>query len=123
MSIRQSSEIVRRTYFLSRPNTARACVKSVGMNFGNDHIFDMANFDETSRWMGWSKNEFSHSLVTCWHSNRLQGGAMTQETRTGRFIEYQRLARLVSQEAHRSYTRLLNLDASAACHPFPEPDN
>jgi hypothetical protein len=62
MSIRQSSEIVRRTYFLSRPNTARACVKSVGMNFGNDHIFDMANFDETSRWMGWSKNKFSHSL-------------------------------------------------------------
>jgi hypothetical protein len=33
------------------------------MKFGNDHIFDMANFDETSRWMGWSENEFSHSLA------------------------------------------------------------
>jgi hypothetical protein len=33
------------------------------MKFGNDHIFDMANFDETSRWMGGSKNEFSHSLA------------------------------------------------------------
>jgi hypothetical protein len=45
------------------PNTARGCVKSADMNFGNDHIFDMANFDETSRWIGWSKNEFSHSLA------------------------------------------------------------
>jgi len=33
------------------------------MKFGNDQIFDMTNFDETSRWMGWSKNEFSHSLA------------------------------------------------------------
>jgi len=33
------------------------------MKFGNDQIFDMTNFDETSRWMGWSKNEFSHSLT------------------------------------------------------------
>jgi hypothetical protein len=32
------------------------------MKFGNDQIFDMTNFDESSRWMGWSKNEFSHSL-------------------------------------------------------------
>jgi len=23
----------------------------------------MTHFDEMSRWMGWSKNEFSHSLV------------------------------------------------------------
>jgi len=45
------------------PNTARGCVKSADMKFGNDHIFDMANFDETSGWMGWSKNEFSHRLA------------------------------------------------------------
>jgi hypothetical protein len=44
------------------PNKSRACVKSADTKFGNDHIFDMANFDETSRWMGWSKIEFSHSL-------------------------------------------------------------
>ena len=44
------------------PNKSRGCVKSADMKFGNDQIFDMTNFDETSRWMGWSKNEFSHSL-------------------------------------------------------------
>ena len=44
------------------PNKSRACVKSADTNFGNDHIFDMTNFDETSRWMGWCKIEFSHSL-------------------------------------------------------------
>jgi hypothetical protein len=44
------------------PDKSRACVKSADTKFGNDHIFDMANFDETSRWMGWSKIEFSHSL-------------------------------------------------------------
>jgi hypothetical protein len=45
-----------------QPNKSRACVKSADLKFGNDHIFDMANFDESSRWMGWSKNEFSHRL-------------------------------------------------------------
>jgi hypothetical protein len=45
------------------PNTARACVKSADTKFVNDHIFDMANFGESSRWMEWSKNEFSHSLA------------------------------------------------------------
>jgi hypothetical protein len=37
-------------------------VKSADLKFGNDHIFDVAKFDETSKWMEWSKNEFSHSL-------------------------------------------------------------
>jgi hypothetical protein len=37
-------------------------VKSADMNFGNDQIFDMGNFDETSRRIEWSKNEFSHRL-------------------------------------------------------------
>jgi len=32
------------------PNKSRGCVKSADLKFGNDHIFDMANFDETSRW-------------------------------------------------------------------------
>jgi len=32
------------------PNTGRACVKSPGVKFGNDQIFDMARFDELSRW-------------------------------------------------------------------------
>ncbi len=44
------------------PNKSRACVKSAGANFGNDPNFDMTHFDETSRWMGWPKNEFSHRL-------------------------------------------------------------
>jgi len=43
-------------------NKSRACVKSADTNVGNDQFFDMGNFDESSRWMGWSKNEFSHSL-------------------------------------------------------------
>jgi len=38
-------------------------VKSPGLKFGNDQIFRMARFDESSRWIGWSKNEFSHSLA------------------------------------------------------------
>jgi hypothetical protein len=37
-------------------------VKSIGVKFDNDQIFDMANFDETSRRIEWSKNEFSHRL-------------------------------------------------------------
>jgi hypothetical protein len=46
-----------------QPNKARACVKSADMKFGNDQIFDMRNFDESSKWIGWSKNEFSHRLA------------------------------------------------------------
>jgi len=55
------------------PNTARGCVKSADANFGNDPIFNMRNFDESSRWIGWLKNEFSHSLSL-------------QATRDGRFL-------------------------------------
>jgi hypothetical protein len=43
------------------PNKSRGCVKSADMKFGNDQIFGARHFDVTSRWMGWSKNEFSHS--------------------------------------------------------------
>jgi len=39
-------------------NTARGSVKSVGMKFGSDPIFDMERFDESSRWIGWSKMSF-----------------------------------------------------------------
>jgi hypothetical protein len=28
----------------------------------------MWNFDETSGWIGWSKNEFSHSLIGFGHA-------------------------------------------------------
>jgi len=45
------------------PNKTRGCVKSAGVISGNDPIFDMTHFDETSRWMEWSKNEFSHRLA------------------------------------------------------------
>ena len=44
------------------PNQAPGCVKSVGVNFGNDQIFDMARFDELSR-TGWSEIEFLHRLA------------------------------------------------------------
>ena len=44
------------------PNTSRGCVKTIESKFGNDQIFDMANFDEMSRRIQWSENEFSHSL-------------------------------------------------------------
>ena len=44
------------------PNPSRACVKSGDVNFGNDSELDMRNFDESVRWIRWSKNEFSHSL-------------------------------------------------------------
>ena len=37
-------------------------MKRTDGKFGDDQIFDMENFDEISRWIGWSKNEFSHSL-------------------------------------------------------------
>jgi hypothetical protein len=33
------------------------------MKFGNDQIFGARHFDETSRWIGWSKIEFSHRLA------------------------------------------------------------
>jgi hypothetical protein len=49
-------------------------VKSADTKFGNDHIFDMANFGESSRWMGWSKNEFSHSLGAA--ANRRYAGQL-----------------------------------------------
>jgi hypothetical protein len=37
-------------------------VKTREWKFGNDQIFDMQNFDEMSRRIRWSENEFSHSL-------------------------------------------------------------
>src|ERR1035437_1365082 len=49
--------------YIKSPNKSRGCVKSVGVKFGNDQIFDMENFDEVSRRIEWSKNEFSHSLA------------------------------------------------------------
>ena len=45
------------------PNKSRVCVKSADANFGNDPIDDMTHFDETGRWMEWSKNEFPHRLA------------------------------------------------------------
>ena len=44
------------------PNKSRGCVKNIAAKFGNDQIFDMGNFDEMSRRIEWSKNEFSHRL-------------------------------------------------------------
>jgi hypothetical protein len=44
------------------PNKSRGCVKSIGAKFGNDQISDMENFDEMSRRIKWSKNEFLHRL-------------------------------------------------------------
>ena len=44
------------------PNKSRGCVKSAGVKFGNDQIFDMTHFDEVGRRIRWSKNEFSHRL-------------------------------------------------------------
>ena len=44
------------------PNKSRGCVKSVGVKFGNDQIFDMGNVDEMSRRIRWFENEFSHRL-------------------------------------------------------------
>jgi len=44
------------------PNKSRGCVKSADTKYGNDQIFDMGNFDKSSRRMRWSKNEFSHRL-------------------------------------------------------------
>ena len=44
------------------PNPSRGCVKTPESKFGNDQIFDRANFDEMSRRIQWSENEFLHSL-------------------------------------------------------------
>jgi len=38
-------------------------VKTSLSKSGNDQFFDMKNFDETSRRIRWSENEFSHSLA------------------------------------------------------------
>ena len=38
-------------------------MKNIGAKFGNDQISDMENFDEMSRRIEWSKNEFSHRLA------------------------------------------------------------
>jgi len=47
-------------------------VKTSLSKSGNDQFFDMKNFDETSRRIRWSENEFSHSLALqptpCWPS-------------------------------------------------------
>jgi hypothetical protein len=50
-----------------KPNTATGHVKSDDMKFGKDQIFDMRNFDETSRWIEWLKSEFSHRLSLAAH--------------------------------------------------------
>ena len=42
--------------------TVGACVKSADTKIGNDQIFDMRRFDESSRRIRWSENEFSHRL-------------------------------------------------------------
>jgi hypothetical protein len=50
------------TTIRQRSEKSRACVKSADTKFGNEQIFDMENFDESSRRIGWSQNEFSPSL-------------------------------------------------------------
>ena len=44
------------------PNQSRGCVKTLGSKIGNDQILASAHFDEMSRRIGWSKNEFLHRL-------------------------------------------------------------
>jgi hypothetical protein len=44
------------------PNKSRGRVKTVLRKVGNDQFCDMGNVVKMSRWIGWSKNEFSHSL-------------------------------------------------------------
>jgi hypothetical protein len=63
------------------PNKSRGCVKSIGAEFGNDQIFDMGNFDETSRRIEWSKNEFSHRLSL----QATRDGAFSSASRFMRF--------------------------------------
>jgi hypothetical protein len=46
-----------------RPPKSRGFVKTPDPKFGNDQLCDMVNFDETSRRIQWSKNEFSHRLA------------------------------------------------------------
>ena len=43
-------------------NQSRGRVKTLDTKCGNDQIFGMANFDEISRRIRWSKNEFSYGL-------------------------------------------------------------
>jgi hypothetical protein len=43
-------------------NKSRGRVKSAGVKFGNDQISVVKHSDEMSRRMGWSKNDFLHSL-------------------------------------------------------------
>src|ERR1039457_7109516 len=45
------------------PNKSPGCVKSADSKIGNDPKRVMANFDEVSRRIRWSKNEFSHRLT------------------------------------------------------------
>ena len=40
------------------PNQSRGCVKTPDTKIGNDHIFDMGNFDGMSRW-GWDGPKLS----------------------------------------------------------------
>jgi hypothetical protein len=47
---------------MTMPNNARGCVKSIGAKFGYDQISNMENFEEMSRRIERSKNEFSHRL-------------------------------------------------------------
>ena len=34
---------------MTMPNQSRGCVKSAGMKFGNDQIYDVGTFDETTQ--------------------------------------------------------------------------
>jgi len=45
------------------PNHTPGRVQTSLSKSGNDQFFDMKNFDETSRRIRWSENEFSHSLA------------------------------------------------------------
>jgi hypothetical protein len=45
-----------------KPNKSRGGVKTLESKFGNDQICDMGNFRKMSRWIQWSKIEFSHRL-------------------------------------------------------------
>ena len=38
-------------------------MKTPDTKIGNDQFFDMGNIDEMSRWTGWFKIEFLHSLL------------------------------------------------------------
>jgi hypothetical protein len=55
--------LISESRILRRSNNSRACVKTPVRNFGNNQILDMGDFDEMSRRVRWSKNEFSHGLT------------------------------------------------------------